>query len=46
MGATGFFLPSFVGGGDHLASQILAGNDTILGALGILGLRFVLGIIS
>ena len=46
VGATGFFLPSVIGGGNNLTSQILTGSGTILGALGILALRFVLGIIS
>lgn len=46
VGATGFFLPSVIGGGDNLTSQILTGEGTIIGAIGLLALRFVLGIIS
>lgn len=46
VGATGFFLPTAIGGGDNLTSQILTGNGTILTALGLLLLRFFLGIIS
>ncbi len=46
VGATGFFLPTAIGGGDNLTSQILTGNGTILAAIGLLVLRFFLGIIS
>ncbi len=46
VGATGFFLPMAIGGGDNLTAQILTGNGTLLWALGILALRFFLGVAS
>ena len=46
VGAAAFFVPWIVGGGDELTARALTGQDTILAVVGILAVRFFLGIIS
>ncbi|WP_380173215.1 chloride channel protein [Kineococcus sp. DHX-1] len=38
--------PHLVGGGDHLTQEALLGHGTVTVALGVLALRFVLGVVS
>ncbi len=46
VGGAAFFAPWIVGGGDDLTARALTGQDTILTVVGILVVRFFLGIIS
>lgn len=46
VGALGWFAPQLIGGGDNLTGEALAGHGTVLVVLGVLALRWVLGVIS
>lgn len=46
VGALGWFWPEIVGGGDNLTQRALVGEGTVLGAVAILVVRWVLGVVS
>jgi CIC family chloride channel protein len=46
IGALAWFSPAVVGGGDNLTQDALLGRGTILAVIGLLALRFVLGVVS
>jgi chloride channel protein, CIC family len=46
VGVIGWLSPGMVGGGDNLTQQALLGQGTLIGACGILLVRFVLGAVS
>jgi CIC family chloride channel protein len=46
IGLVGWLSPAMVGGGNNLTQQALLGQGTLLGACGILLVRFVLGVVS
>jgi CIC family chloride channel protein len=46
VGALGWLTPSVVGGGDNLTQDALLGQGTVVAVVGLLALRFVLGILS
>jgi CIC family chloride channel protein len=46
VGAVAWWGPHLVGGGDHLTQDALLGHGSLLVVVGVLALRFVLGVVS
>lgn len=46
IGVIALVAPQLVGGGDNLTQQALLGSGALAGVLGVLGLRWILGVVS